>query len=40
MRKYKDAQTFKPNRREFLKLGGLAAAAVGGLSSSFPIARR
>jgi hypothetical protein len=31
MRKSEPVQTFKPNRREFLKLGGL--------SSSFPIAR-
>src|SRR5208282_4996341 len=30
MRKNETAQTLKPNRREFLKLGGLAAAAVVG----------
>jgi hypothetical protein len=30
MRKDEPAQTFKPNRREFLKLGGLATAAVIG----------
>jgi hypothetical protein len=39
MRKNETVQTIKPNRREFLKLGGLATAAVIGQTALPTVAR-